>query len=172
MIFFGCMKSIFHISLLYQNTFSTSNFQAWELYFGNITIKNKINAMSFTHTVKTKKNIDDVITTVTENLKEIGFGVLGTLDFKKILSEKGLEFSNNYKLMEVCHPSLAKQVLEANPDLGLLLPCTIAVYQKDDENFISLARPTALLAMASDSSLKFSGEEIENNLIRIIENSK
>ena len=132
----------------------------------------KTSLMSFTHTVKTQKNIDDVITTVTENLKEIGFGVLETLDFKKILSDKGLEFLNDYKLMEVCHPNLANQVLEANPDLGLLLPCTIAVYQKDDENFISLARPTSLLAMASDNSLKFSGEEIESNLIRIIENSK
>jgi uncharacterized protein (DUF302 family) len=128
--------------------------------------------MSFTHTVKTQKSIEDVITTITENLKEIGFGVLGILDFKKILSDKGLEFSNNYKLMEVCHPSLAKQVLEINPELGLLLPCTIAIYQKDNENFISLAKPTSLLAMASDKSLKFSGEEIEANLIKIIENAK
>lgn len=128
--------------------------------------------MSFTHTVKTQKSIDDVITTITENLKEIGFGVLEILDFKKILSEKGLDFSNNYKLMEVCHPSLAKQVLEANPDLGLLLPCTIAVYQKDNENLISLAKPTSLLAMASDKNLNFSGEAIETNLIKIIENAK
>ncbi len=128
--------------------------------------------MSFTHTVKTKKNIDDAIAAITENIKEIGFGLLETLDFKRILTAKGLNFSNDYKLMEVCHPNLAKQVLEANPDLGLLLPCTIAVYKKDDENFISLARPTSLLSMASDNSLKFSGEEIENNLIRIIENSK
>jgi len=128
--------------------------------------------MSFAYTVKTHKNIDDVITDLTKGLKEINFGVLETLDFKKILSEKGLEFSDNYKLLEVCNPQLAKQVLEANPDLGLLLPCTIAVYQKNNENFISLARPTSLLSMASDKNLKFSGEEIENNLIRIIESVK
>jgi len=128
--------------------------------------------MSFTHTVKTQKNIDDVITTLTEDLKEIGFGVLETLDFKKILSEKNVELSNNYRLMEVCNPNLAKQVLEANPDLGLLLPCTIAVYRKDDENYISLARPTSLLSMASENNLKFSGEEIEDNLIKVIEKAK
>lgn len=128
--------------------------------------------MSFTHTVKTQKNIDSVIIDLTKNLKEIGFGVLETLDFKKILTEKGLEFADNYKLMEVCNPHLAKQVLEANPDLGLLLPCTIAVYQKDDENFISLARPTSLLSMVSDKNLKISGEDIEDGLIKIIENTK
>ena len=135
-------------------------------------IKKKWYDMSFTHTVKTKKNIDDVITTLTEDLKEIGFGVLETLDFKKILSEKNVELSNNYRLMEVCNPNLAKQVLEANPDLGLLLPCTIAVYQKDNENYISLARPTSLLSMVSEDNFKFSGEEIEESLIKIIEKAK
>jgi len=74
--------------------------------------------------------------------------------------------------MEVCNPHLAKQVLESNPDLGLLLPCTIAVYQKDNENFISLAKPTSLLSMVSDKNLKFSGEEIENGLIKIIDKAK
>lgn len=128
--------------------------------------------MSFAFTVKTQKSIDDAIKSITKDLKEIGFGVLETLDFKKILSDKGLEFSNNYRLMEVCHPNLAKQVLESNPDLGLLLPCTIAVYQKDDENYVSLAKPTSLLAMASEQNLQFTGEEIENNLIKIIENAK
>ena len=48
--------------------------------------------MSFTYTVKIQKNIDDVITTIIKNLKEIGFGVLETSDFKKTLSSKGLEF--------------------------------------------------------------------------------
>ena len=128
--------------------------------------------MSFTHTVKTQRSIDDIIVNLTKDLKGIGFGVLEILDFKKILSEKGLEFSDNYRLMEVCYPSLAKQVLEASPDLGLLLPCTIAVYQKDNENFISLARPTSLLLMASENNLKFSGEGIKNNLVKIIEKVK
>ena len=125
--------------------------------------------MSFTHTVKTQKNVDDAVSDLSTELKEIGFGVLETLDFKKILVDKGLEFEDNYRLMEVCNPKLAKQVLETNPDLGLLLPCTIAVYQKDNENYISLARPTSLLSMASENNLKFSGEEIEDNLIKVID---
>ena len=128
--------------------------------------------MSFVHTVKTTKGIDEVIINLSKNLKKIGFGVLETLDFKKILLEKGLEFPKEYRLLEVCNPNLAKQVLDANPDLGLLLPCTIAVYQKNNEKYISLARPTSLLSMASEDNLKFSGQEIEDNLIKIIEKTK
>lgn len=128
--------------------------------------------MGFSHTVKTEKNIDQVIPILTENLKEIGFGVIETLDFKKILTDKGLEFSDDYKLLEVCNPKLAKQVLESSPDLGLLLPCTIAVYQKENEHYISLAKPTALLAMASEQNFQFTGQDIETNLINVIEKVK
>ena len=128
--------------------------------------------MGFAYTVKTCKSIDDSITDITENLKNVGFGVLEVLDFRKILLEKGLDFSDNYRLMEVCNPDLAKQVLEDNPDLGLLLPCTIAVYEKEKENYISLARPTSMLAMASDQNFQFTGEEIEKNLIKAIDDAK
>ena len=74
--------------------------------------------------------------------------------------------------MEVCNPGLAKQVLEDNPGLGLLLPCTIAVYEKENEKYISLARPTSMLAMASDQNFQFAGEEIEKNLIKAIDDAK
>ena len=126
--------------------------------------------MSFSHTVRTSMEIDEAIEKLTTRLKSIDFGVLEILDFQKILTDKGISFRDNYRLLQVCNPNLAKQVLDANPDLGLLLPCTIAVYQKDNENYISLAKPTSLLAMASEKNLTFSGEVIEDSLISIIDN--
>ena len=128
--------------------------------------------MSFSHTVKTRKNIEQVIQEITIKLSEIKFGVLGVLDFKEIFAKKGVEYPHQYKLLEVCNPHAAKQALDSDPNIGLLLPCTIAVYHKDNENYISLARPTSLLSMVSEHNLKFSGKEIEDNLIRIIEKAK
>ena len=128
--------------------------------------------MSFNHTVKTGKTIDEAIKVLTSNLSEIKFGVLGTLDFKEIFQKKGIEFDKKYKLLEVCNPSAAKQVLDSDPDLGLLLPCTIAVYEKDGQNYISLAKPTSLLSIASDTKLAELGKEIEANLVEVIEKSK
>ena len=83
--------------------------------------------MTFNYTVKTQKNIDEVIEEITSKLSEIKFGVLGTLDFKEIFAKKGIEFPNEYKLLEVCNPVAAKQALDSDPNIGLLLPCTIAV---------------------------------------------
>jgi uncharacterized protein (DUF302 family) len=128
--------------------------------------------MTFNYTVKTQKNIDDVVAEITSKLSEIKFGVLGTLDFKEIFAKKGIDYENEYKLLQVCNPQAAKQALDSDPNIGLLLPCTIAVYENNGEKFISLAKPTELLAVASNVELEEMGKEIESKLIDVIENSK
>lgn len=128
--------------------------------------------MTFSYTVKTQKNIDDVIEEIKSKLSEIKFGVLGTLDFKEIFAKKGVDYPHNYKLLEVCNPQAAKQALDSDPEIGLLLPCTIAIYEKNGENHISLAKPTSLLSVASNEELESMGKEIEEKLVEVINNSK
>lgn len=127
---------------------------------------------SFSYTVKTTKTINQAVEDITSSLKEVGFGVLGTLDFKELLKKKGVDLKDEYRLLEVCNPSAAKQALESNPEVGLLLPCPIAVYQNNNENFISLARPTSLLASLSDRKLDEFGKEIEQKLVHAIQKVK
>jgi uncharacterized protein (DUF302 family) len=62
--------------------------------------------------------------------------------------------------------------LESNPEIGLLLPCTIAIYQKNNESFISLAKPTALLANIPDNQLDKFAQEMEQKLISVIQKVK
>lgn len=127
---------------------------------------------SFSYTVKTMKTINQAVEDITASLKQVGFGVLGTLNFKEILQKKGLDFKDEYRLLEVCNPSAAKQALESNPEIGLLLPCTIAIYQKNNESFISLAKPTALLANMYDNQLDKLGQEMEQKLVSAIQKVK
>ena len=127
---------------------------------------------NFSYTVKTMKTVNQAVEDVTASLKEVGFGILGTLNFKEILQKKGLDYKDEYRLLEVCNPSAAKQALESNPEVGLLLPCTVAVYQKNNENFISLAKPTALLANIHDNRLDKFGQEMEQKLVNAIQKAK
>ena len=127
---------------------------------------------SFSYTVKTLKTINQAVEDITASLKEVGFGVLGTLNFKEILQKKGLDYKDEYRLLEVCNPAAAKQVLESNPEIGLLLPCTIAVYQRNKENWISLAKPTSLLANIRDNRLDKFAEEMEQKLVQAIQKVK
>ena len=127
---------------------------------------------SFSYTVKTLKTVNQAAEDITTSLKEVGFGVLGTLNFKEILQKKGLDFKDEYRILEVCEPGAAKQALESNPEIGLLLPCTIAIYQKNNESFISLAKPTALLANIPDNQLDKFAQEIEQRLVNAIHKAK
>lgn len=126
----------------------------------------------FSYTVKTLKTIPQAIEDVTTSLKEVGFGVLGTLNFKEILQKKGLDYKDEYQLLEVCEPATAKQALESNPEIGLLLPCTIAIYQKNNENFISLAKPTKLIANIPGNQLGKFAQDIEEKLVNAIQKVK
>lgn len=94
------------------------------------------------------------------------------LNFKEIFAKKGIDFQSEYRLLEICEPATAKQVLESDPDIGLLLPCTIAVYEKGGENFISLARPTSLIAVAENPKIESIGKEIEVKLVKVLDDSK
>ena len=128
--------------------------------------------MSYHYTIKTQKTIDNVIKDIVASLSEIKFGVLGTLDFKEIFANKGIDHSHEYKLLESCNPMAAKQALNSDPNIGLLLPCTIAVYEKEGKHYIRLAKPTVLLAVASNTELESMGKDIKENLIKVIKNSK
>jgi len=128
--------------------------------------------LPFHYSVKSEKTIDDVVEILTKNLQEVGFGVLGTLDFQKIFQSKGLEFDRKYKLLEVCNPIAAKTILDSNPELGLMLPCTIAVYDDNGHTVISLAKPSSILSITSDDSFKQLGLDIESKLIQSIEKAK
>jgi uncharacterized protein (DUF302 family) len=141
------------------------------MLLSNMSVAEKRNS-DFSYTVKTPKTINQAVEDITASLKEVGFGVLGSLNFKEILQKKGLDFKDEYRLLEVCNPSAAKQALESNPEIGLLLPCTIAVYQKNNENFISLAKPTALLANIHDNRLDKFGQEMEQKLVSAIQKVK
>jgi uncharacterized protein (DUF302 family) len=130
-----------------------------------------IQSDSFDYSSETNKDIDGVISDLRITLKEKGFGIMGILDFKAILKEKGFEFQDEYRLLEVCNPKAAKSALEADRKVGLLLPCTIAVYKERGITKISLLKPTKLLEILPHNKLKSLGEEIESKLQEAINNA-
>jgi len=127
---------------------------------------------SFEYSVMTNKDISTTVRDLTDHLKEKGFGVLGTLDFTSLLKNKGIQFDKNYRLLEVCNPIAAKRALDTDIRVGLLLPCTIAVYEEDGKTRISLLKPSSLLSLIGNEELNKLGNDIEPRLKEAIDETR
>ncbi|WP_299095369.1 DUF302 domain-containing protein [uncultured Metabacillus sp.] len=127
--------------------------------------------MQFDYTVETKDNIQTAISSLEETLKEEKFGVLWEFDIKGKLQEKGLEFNQDYKVLEVCNPQEAQRILSENQMVGYFLPCKIVVYSDQGKTKIGMPRPTALVSMVNDDKIKELAKDIEHRLIGCIDKS-
>lgn len=119
----------------------------------------------FDYTVETKKSINEAVTSLETNLKEEKFGVLWMFDIKDKLQEKGLDFNQEYKVLEVCNPHEAQRVLNENLLVGYFLPCKIVVYSDNGQTKIGMPRPTALIKLVNNDEIIKLAKDIEDRLI-------
>lgn len=78
---------------------------------------------------------------LTVAFKEIGFGVLNTIDFQNTLIEKIGEDIGEYKLLQICNPHLAHQAIELEPNIGIQLPCNVLIRKADSAYVIDVQSP-------------------------------
>ena len=118
----------------------------------------------FDYTVTTDKEFDKAIADLKQALSERKFGVLWELDIPSKLKEKGVEYAGPFRILEVCNPQRAKGALEANIRAGFFLPCKVVVYAEDGKTSIGMPRPTTLIGLLGDESLRQVAEEVEADL--------
>ncbi len=110
----------------------------------------------------------DALASVTTALRSEGFGVLTTIDMKATLAEKlGVEF-RPYTILGACNPPLAHRALQAELDVGLMLPCNVVVYELDaGHSVVTAIDPTQTIA-ASHPALLPIAEEVRARLARVL----
>ena len=96
------------------------------------------------------------------------FGVLGVHDLKAKLREKGVEFSGDCLIYEVCNPQQAKKVLEANPEISSALPCRISVYRSGGKVTLATIRPTAMIDTFNTPELQAVAAEVEGEIVAMM----
>jgi len=112
---------------------------------------------------------EDAISRVTDALKEEGFGVLTEIDVKATLKKKLDKEFRKYVILGACNPPYAYRSLEADLDVGLLLPCNVIVYETDDKRaYIAAINPISALGVIQNEKLRKIAEEVSERLERVV----
>ncbi len=112
---------------------------------------------------------DEAVLRVKAALKEEGFGVLTEIDVKDTLRQKlGKEF-RRYDIIGACNPALAHRALEAELQVGLLLPCNVVVYEDGDSTTVAAFDPEAAMGLAENPALEEVAKEAKARLKRALE---
>lgn len=85
-------------------------------------------------------------------LQEQGFGVLSEIDLQQKLKEKLDVDVPPYLILGACNPSLAYRALQAEPEIGLMLPCNVIVCETaEGRRLVAAVDPEAMLSVVGDN---------------------
>ncbi len=118
--------------------------------------------------VQVSSGFDEAVAKVTEELGKEGFGVLTDIDVQATLKKKLDHDRLPYRILGACNPPLAKQAIEADPDIGLLLPCNVLVRQEEDGSVtIAFMDPAAVLQLVDKEGVDTLADVVRAKLIKV-----
>ena len=111
---------------------------------------------------------DEAVKTVTDELSKEGFGVITEIDVKGTFKKKLDIDYKPYTILGACNPPAAYRAIQAEEQIGLLLPCNVIVYvDNDDKTVVSMINPAAMLGSSDNAELKEVMEEVSDKLQKV-----
>ena len=112
----------------------------------------------------------EAITAVTEELKKEGFGIVTEIDAAATMKSKLDVDMRPYIILGACNPQFAHDAIQAEPQIGLFLPCNVIVYVDDaGKTVVSAVDPAAMMKAVDNAELHESAKQVGTTLKAVIE---
>lgn len=126
--------------------------------------------MNYGYKREVKSSFTKTVLKAKAELAKEGFGVLTEIDIRETLKKKLDVDYDDYLILGVCNPSLALKAIQAEKDIGLLLPCNVVVYEEGGKTFVSAILPTVAMGMVKNPSLADIAKTAEKKLKKVVDN--
>jgi uncharacterized protein (DUF302 family) len=120
-------------------------------------------------------SFEDAVARTRDALAEQGFGVLTEIDVKATLKAKLGQDMEDYLILGACNPPLAHRALEANRQIGLLMPCNVVVRADADRAgtvLVEAMNPGLLVEVTGEAEVRPIAEEVTGRLQAAIDSLK
>jgi len=110
--------------------------------------------MSYTLTTSLKQPIDEAIATLKSTLMTHKLGIVSEVDVQATVKNKLNEDIAPYRILGACNPGMAKKIIEAAPEAGALLPCTIVAREENGETIFHFMAPEPVLGLEKNTTVQ------------------
>lgn len=111
---------------------------------------------------------EQAVEKVTAELKKEEFGVLTTIDVRETLKKKLDVDIGKYVILGVCNPPFAYRALQAEEQIGLLLPCNVVVYEKHGKTIVGVFDPMIMTSVIENEKIQPIAQEVRQKLERVL----
>jgi len=124
----------------------------------------------YSFSTNVRGTVADVEENVVAALKDEGFGVLTEINVQATFKKKLDVDTRPYKILGACNPGFAHQAIEAESDIGLLLPCNVVVREEADGSItVAFMDPEAVLGLVQREGIADTAKEVKSRLLRVCE---
>ena len=126
--------------------------------------------MSYYFSKSVTSSFDQTISAVTEALKKEGFGILSEIDIKQTLKKKLDVDFRNYRILGACNPPFAYMALQAEENIGTMLPCNVIVQESaDGKTSVAAINPLVSMQAVDNPELAEIANEVATRLQRVVD---
>jgi len=120
--------------------------------------------VSYGTAVTVQRPFGEVVASVREALATQGFGVLTEIDVQATMKAKLDVDVDPYLILGACNPPLAHRALQADPSLGLLLPCNVIVRDTSEGTVVEAIDPQMMVSASECAALRPIADEAAGKL--------
>ncbi|MBC8555807.1 MAG: DUF302 domain-containing protein [Candidatus Brocadiales bacterium] len=116
--------------------------------------------------VQTSLSFDETIIKVTNLLMDQGFGILTEIDVKATFKSKLDVDWKSYAILGACNPTFAYKSLQAEPHIGVLLPCNVVIWDDGEKRVVAAMEPNIMGSIINNPVVK----EVAGQVSKLLRN--